>query len=88
MNNNLFIYMIMLLTIYNLTSIHVYYFSSYVTVKLCTIVSLFALFQIVSHDLSKTESPLWGGVEVACCYTSIGHALLPKVVHFRAFVIH
>ena len=34
--------------------------------------------------LVKTEAPFWGGVEVACCYTSLGHALLPKVVHFRA----
>ena len=42
----------------------------------------FTLYEIVTHDLCKTEAPFWGGVEVSWSYTSLGHALLPKAVRF------
>ena len=35
----------------------------------------------------KTDAPFWGGVEVACSYTSLGHAILPKAVRFRGIII-
>ena len=38
------------------------------------------------NDLLKMYATFWGGVEVACCYTSKGHSILPIVV--RAIVIH
>ena len=43
---------------------------------------MLTLYVIVTHDLVKTDAPFWGGVEVACSYTSLGHAILPKAVRF------
>ena len=61
--------------------------------QMCCYQVLIEAFNIIKNVASDTLYKEWMHqdirryVEVACHYTSLGHALLPKVVHFRAFVM-